>query len=263
MRRLVLLFSIAALAAVAVVATVAAAPKRAPTRTASHPARDGGDGGDGSYGPQSFLDLGASVGGPVTRTEVRRADSQAAALPQARSGRWQFVGPTNVGGRVTGLAVDPTTHPSTVYASVGSGGVFKSTDGGHVWKSAWPNGNNQAVGAIARGADGALYAGTGEGANPSGGGSTFMGDGIYKSTDGGTSWHLAGLPDSGSFARIVVNPDNPKEVWAAATGSLTWVSSQRGLYHSTDGGRTWQLALAPPATTSARLTWRLSLAIRT
>ena len=99
------------------------------------------------------------------------------------------------------------------------------------------------MGALARGSDGTLYAGTGEGSNPSGGGSTFMGDGLYTSHDGGASWQLSGLQDSGAFGRIVVNPDDPKEVWAAATGSLTWVSSQRGLYHSTDGGKTWQLAL--------------------
>jgi hypothetical protein len=173
----------------------------------------------------------------VTEAQVKRAAAQAAALPDAGSNsRWQFVGPSNVAGRVTDLAIDPTTSPSTVYASVGSGGVFKSTDGGNVWTPAWPTQSNQAVGALARGSDGTLYAGTGEGANPSGGGSTFMGDGLYTSHDGGATWQLSGLPDSGAFGRIVVNPDNPKEVWAAATGSLTWVSSQRGLYHSTDGG---------------------------
>src|SRR5262249_33598548 len=126
-----------------------------------------------------------------------------------------------------------------------SGGVWKSVDNGVTWTPVWPERYNQTIGALAMGSDGTLYAGTGEGSNPSGGGSTFMGDGLYKSTDGGATWSQAYLPDSGAFARIVVNPDNPKEVWAAAAGSLMWSSSQRGLWHSTDGGDTWSLALAP------------------
>jgi photosystem II stability/assembly factor-like uncharacterized protein len=242
MRRLVLLV-IGALVVVAIVTTTSVTAKRGPARAAAPVPWNGAE--KDSEGPQSFLDLAASSGDPVTQAEVKRAAAQADALPDATSTRWQFVGPSNVAGRVTDLAIDPTTTPSTVYASIGSGGVFKSTDAGNVWTPAWPTRSNQAVGALARGSDGTLYAGTGEGSNPSGGGSTFMGDGLYKSTDGGATWQLSGLPDSGAFARIVVNPDNPKEVWAAAAGSLTWVSGQRGLYHSTDGGDTWQLALAP------------------
>jgi photosystem II stability/assembly factor-like uncharacterized protein len=244
MKRFAVLFTLGLLAVVAV-ATMASVPARhARARvTARLPFNDVGE----SEGPQSFLDLAASAGRPVTQAQVQRAAAQAAALPDAAGDtRWQFVGPSNVAGRVTDLAIDPTTSPSTVYAAVGSGGVFKSTDAGNVWTPAWPTQNNQAVGALARGSDGTLYAGTGEGSNPSGGGSTFMGDGLYTSHDNGASWQLSGLPDSGAFGRIVVNPDDPNEVWAAATGSLTWVSSQRGLYHSTDRGKTWQLALGGP-----------------
>ncbi|WP_270039121.1 WD40/YVTN/BNR-like repeat-containing protein [Solirubrobacter ginsenosidimutans] len=197
--------------------------------------------------PQSMLDLASSVNGPVTEAQVKRASAQAAALPEAKSTRWQFVGPTNVGGRVIDVAVDPTTTPSTVFAAVSSGGgIMKSTDGGVTFTPSYPDDFTQSMGALARGSDGTLYAGTGEGSNPSGGGSTFMGDGIYRSTDDGDTWEFSGLPDSGAFGRIVVNPDNPKEVWAAASGSLTWVSSQRGLYHSLDGGKTWDLALSGP-----------------
>ena len=193
-----------------------------------------------------MLDLEAVDGPDVTQAQVKRASAQAAALPEADSSRWQFVGPTNVGGRVIDLAIDPTTTPEHgLRRRLQRRRVIKShRRRHHVWTPSWPDDITQSMGALARGSDGTLYAGTGEGSNPSGGGSTFMGDGLYKSTDGGASWQLSGLPDSGAFGRIVVNPDNPKEVWAAATGSLTWVSSQRGLYHSTDGGKTWQLALA-------------------
>ncbi len=243
MRRLVLLVA-GALVVVAIATLTSETPRSVPVRAEAPPPWSGSAEKE-TEGPQSFLDLAASAGKLVTEAQVKRAAAQADALPEATSTRWQFVGPSNIGGRVTDLAIDPTTNPSTVYASVGSGGVFKSTDGGNVWTPAWPTRSNQAVGALARGSNGTLYAGTGEGSNPSGGGSTFMGDGLYKSTDGGATWKLSGLPDSGAFARIVVNPDDPKEVWAAAAGSLTWVSGERGLYHSTDGGETWQLALAP------------------
>jgi photosystem II stability/assembly factor-like uncharacterized protein len=245
MRRLVLLVT-GALVVVAIATTASVTARRAPAHAASaEPPPWSGPADKEAEGPQSFLDLAAASGAPVTQAQLKRAAAQADALPDANSTRWQYVGPSNVGGRVIDVVVDPTTSPSTVYAAVSSGGVFKSTDGGNIWTPAWPTRTNQALGALARGSDGTLYAGTGEGSNPSGGGSTFMGDGLYKSTDGGATWKLSGLPDSGAFSRIVVNPDDPKEVWAASAGSLTWVSGERGLYHSTDGGETWQLALAP------------------
>lgn len=171
---------------------------------------------------------------------------------------WKFVGPTNIGGRITDIAVDPTTTPSTVYAAVASGGIMKSTDGGMTWTPAWPTSNVQVMGALARGSDGTLWAGTGE-ANPSGGGDQFLtdasplGNGIYKSTDGGQRWQLSGLPNSGAFGRIAVNPDNPNEVWAAASGWLNVTSHQRGLYHTTNGGKTWVRSLAPPNSTTGAI----------
>ena len=199
---------IGALLLAVIATTTSTATKGHPVHAAAPLAWNGAE--QDADGPQSFLDLAASSGQPVTQAEVQRAAAQADALPDASDTRWQFVGPSNIAGRVTDLAIDPTTSPSTVYASIGSGGVFKSTDAGNVWTPAWPTRSNQAVGALARGSDGTLYAGTGEGSNPSGGGSTFMGNGLHKLTDGGASWKLSGLQDSGSFARIVVSPDKPR-----------------------------------------------------
>ncbi|WP_203920756.1 WD40/YVTN/BNR-like repeat-containing protein [Rugosimonospora africana] len=202
------------------------------------------DGEDEDEAPAGYLDLKDSSGQPVTAAQIARAQRQAAAIPSGDNGAWTYTGPTNVGGRVVDLAVDPTTSPSTVYAAVSSGGIMKSTDGGVTWSAAWPTSNTQAMGALARGSDGTLWAGTGE-ANPSGGGLTFFGDGVYKSTDGGRDWKQWGLPNSAAFGRIVVNPQDPNEVWAAAAGSISWVAGQRGLYHTTNGGKDWKLALAP------------------
>jgi photosystem II stability/assembly factor-like uncharacterized protein len=206
------------------------------------------DGGAGDDVPPPPNPIGGLPGSPG---QVALARQQAMSIPVGDRTPWRFVGPTNIGGRVVDLALDPTTSPTTVYAAVSSGGIMKSTDGGKTWVPAWPSSNTQAMGALARGPDGTLWAGTGE-ANPSGGGDTFLGNGIYKSTDGGRRWELSGLPDSGAFGRIAVNPKNPDEVWAAASGWLSPISSQRGLYHLTDGGNNWKLSLAPPnATTGA------------
>ncbi|MFB7329554.1 WD40/YVTN/BNR-like repeat-containing protein [Streptomyces sp. NPDC056190] len=195
--------------------------------------------------PVDYLAVKHNSGHPVSAGQVTLARRQAARIPTGDASRpWQTVGPTNVGGRVIDLAIDPTTSPSTVYAGVSSGGIMKSTDGGVNWKAAWPSDTQQAMGALARGSDGTLWAGTGE-ANPSGGGTTFFGDGLYKSTDGGDSWDKWGLPDSGAFGRIAVDPKDPSQVWAAATGSLSWKSAQRGLYHLNNGGKDWKQALAP------------------
>jgi len=243
MRKVVLLV-IGVLAVVGIATAKSVTPKSAASHAAGPAPWSGAVKEDD--GPQSFLDVAAASGGPITQDQLKQAAAQAAALPDASDGgRWQFQGPTNIAGRVADIAIDPTTTPSTVYIAATTGGVWKSTDAGNTFTPAWPTRLNQAVGALARGSDGTLYAGTGEGSNPSGGGSTFMGNGLYISHDGGATWSQAKLPDSGAFARIVVNPDNPKEVWAAAAGSLMWSSSQRGLWHSTDGGETWSLALAP------------------
>ena len=82
---------------------------------------------------------------------------------------------------------------------------------------AWPADYPQAIGALARGSDGTLWAGTGE-ANASGGGITYVGDGVYKSTDDGVTWKNLGLDDAGMIGRIAVDPTNPERVLVAAAG---------------------------------------------
>ena len=100
---------------------------------------------------------------------------------------------------------------------------------------AWPNDYPQAIGSLARGSDGTLWAGTGE-ANASGGGITYVGDGVYKSTDGGVTWTNVGLENAGMIGRIAVDPTNPQRVLVAASGSLYSTGGKRGLYRTIDGG---------------------------
>jgi photosystem II stability/assembly factor-like uncharacterized protein len=202
----------------------------------------------GPEGPWVSYYAKESSGQPITMAELQQAKQQADAIPAPDHTPWQPIGPTNVGGRVVDLVVDPS-NPTTIYVAAAGGGIWKSTDEGMTFTSAWPGGNTQTMGALAMGPDGTLWAGTGE-ANPAGGGMTYFGNGVYKSTDGGKTWQNVGLTGSAAIGRIVVNPKNPNEVWVAAAGSIYTSSPQRGIYHTTDGGQTWQLALAPPNATT-------------
>ena len=119
--------------------------------------------------------------GGIPAGALEKAGAQAAALalatvrsdPQLATTRWQFVGPTNIGGRVVDIAVDPVV-PDTIYVAAATGGVWKSTDQGARFTSIWPATNPQAMGALVIASNGTLFAGTGE-ANPGGGSMTYGG----------------------------------------------------------------------------------------
>ena len=175
---------------------------------------------------------------------VRQARALRAATPAEQRGpSWALEGPTNIGGRLVDLVVD-RTQQNTVYVAAATGGVWKSTDAGGTLEQAWPDDASQSMGAIAQGADGAIWAGTGE-LNPGGGSITFGGTGVYRSADGGQTWQQRGLDDSGTTGRIVTHPTDPNVIYVAAGGSLFTPGGQRGIYKSTDGGRIWRQVLAP------------------
>jgi photosystem II stability/assembly factor-like uncharacterized protein len=201
--------------------------------------------------PDQYQDFKDSSGQDVSTAQLARAQAQADAVPSAPGASpWQLTGPTNVGGRVTDLVVD-NQAPDSLYVAASGGGVWKSTDAGMTYSPVWPETTVQTIGAIAQASNGTLYTGTGE-ANPPGGGLTYFGDGMYKSTDGGAHWSHIGLEQSASIGRIAVDPANPDVVYAAATGAVSRSAGQRGLYKTSDGGKTWAQVLAPPnATTGA------------
>ncbi len=203
---------------------------------------------DGRASPGAILALNWTSGQNATPAQIARAQSQANAVSQGSKASWKLVGPSNIGGRVVDLVVD-ANHPRTIYAAVSGGGVWKSTDAGTTFETAWPNSATQTMGALAIGSDGTLWAGTGE-ANPSGGGLTYFGDGVYKSTDGGTTWQHWGLTHSAAIGRIVVDPVDPQRVFVAAAGPVSRAGGQRGIYRVTRGGKDWKLVLAPPNSTT-------------
>ena len=193
--------------------------------------------------PSASVDIGQSH-----RAALAQAGQLSTGVSAAAA--WQSLGPANIGGRVTDLAVDPT-RTDTVYAGAATGGVWKSVDAGRTFVSAWNAALAPSIGALAITGSGVLYAGTGEG-NPGGGSVTFPGNGVYRSADGGATWTSVGLAGTDRIGRLAIDPTNANRTFAAAAGSLFVPGGPRGLYRTTNGGATWQLVLAgSTATTGA------------
>ncbi|MEM9885819.1 MAG: hypothetical protein AAF849_08005 [Bacteroidota bacterium] len=153
---------------------------------------------------------------------------------------WELLGPTNVGGRVTDIVLNPN-DPNIFFVGTSVGGIFKTTDRGQSWKAVFDKAGRLSIGdmAIAPSNTKVLYAGTGE-ANATATSGAFFGDGVYKSVNGGKSWTNMGLENSHHIGRVIVNPYNEDHVLVAAAGKLYDKNEERGLYESKDGGETWQ-----------------------
>lgn len=150
---------------------------------------------------------------------------------------WRNIGPANMMGRIA--AIDGlNTDYRTVLVGSASGGVYKSTNAGVTWDSIFDDYGSQSIGDVAffQGDPDTIWVGTGESTNRN---SVGWGDGIYKSTDGGTSFTHMGLKETRQISEIVPHPTDPNIVYVAALGSLFGPSGERGLYKTTDGGQTW------------------------
>lgn len=156
---------------------------------------------------------------------------------------WEFFGPSNIGGRVVDMAIDPQVEDQ-VFIAAASGGIWRSADAGATFETAWPDDGVQGMGSVAMTSDGVLFAGTGE-AQPGGGSITYGGNGIYRSTDRGETWENVGLADSYAIARLAIDATDEDRIFAAAAGNLFTPGGERGVYLSEDGGDTWEQVLAP------------------
>ncbi|MCX6560453.1 MAG: hypothetical protein NTZ26_08045 [Candidatus Aminicenantes bacterium] len=168
---------------------------------------------------------------------------QMKAVSKYKDLKWQFLGPTNISGRITDVAVvSPKGQIYTIYVGAASGGVWKTDNEGTTWEPVFDQGPSAAVGTLALDPSDpkTLYVGTGE-ANIFR--SSQSGTGVYKTADGGKTWTHLGLAGTGTIARIVVHPSDRKIIYVAASGNEWTRNPDRGVYKTVDGGTTWEKVL--------------------
>src|SRR6058998_1153719 len=174
--------------------------------------------------------------GPVLAQDVK-FDSDTISGLGARN-----IGSAAMSGRVAAIAAVKEDGRLTVYLGAASGGVWKSSNGGTTFKPVFDKESAQSIGAVAIDpqAPKTIWAGTGEAWTRN---SVSIGTGIYKSTDGGDSWTNMGLQNSERIAKIIIDPKNSDTVYACVPGRLWSDSEDRGVYKTTDGGKSWNKIL--------------------
>jgi len=151
------------------------------------------------------------------------------------------VGPVVQGGRITDIAVNES-NTKEFYIAFASGGVFKTSNNGITFNPVFDNQGALTIGDICLSAsnDQMLWVGTGENNSSR---SSYAGSGVYKSMNGGDSWEFMGLESTQHIGRIIIHPDNPDIVWVAAMGNLYTHNPERGVFKTTDGGKSWTKTL--------------------
>ncbi len=171
-----------------------------------------------------------ATGGPVQLSDVYFKNLKV---------RW--IGPAVMGGRISDIAIDPR-NPAVFYVGHAHGGVWKTGDNGVTFNPIFDKEHSLSIGAIAIAPSDSdvIWVGTGE---PNDRNTSGWGDGVYRSTDGGVHWENVGLKESREIARIAVHPKKPEVAYVAAVGHLWKDGGERGLYKTTDAGKTWKLVL--------------------
>ena len=151
------------------------------------------------------------------------------------------IGPAFMSGRIADIAIHPENN-NIWYVAVGSGGVWKTNNSGTTWEPVFDNQRSYSIGCVTIDENNPhiVWVGTGENV---GGRHVGYGDGVYRSDDGGKSWKNMGLKASNHISKIIIHPENSNIVWVAAQGPLWTKGGHRGLYKTTDGGKTWKKTL--------------------
>jgi photosystem II stability/assembly factor-like uncharacterized protein len=188
----------------------------------------------------AVLLAGAAPGVVEAAQKTAKAAAQPAATITADTFaglKFRSIGPAIMGGRIDDFAVVDSS-PSTFYVGTASGGILKTVNNGITFEPVFDDYEVSSIGdlAIAPSDPQVLYAGTGE---PNNRQSSSWGNGVYKTLDGGKTWTHVGLADTHHIGRVLVHPANPNVVYVAALGHLWGPNKERGLYKTTDGGRSW------------------------
>lgn len=162
--------------------------------------------------------------------------------PAYQSLQFRSIGPSVASGRIGDIAVDPK-NPAVWYIAAASGGVWKTTNAGITFQPVFDGQGSYSIGCLTIDPNNhnVIWVGTGENNNQR---SVAYGDGVYKSEDGGKSWKNMGLGKSEHIGKIIVDPRNSNNIYVAAYGPLWSAGGDRGIYKSTDGGKTWTVSLS-------------------
>ena len=194
------------------------------------------------YGQRPARRTAAPVARPEPKTAFNAATYDSLMLSEFA---WRPIGPAVTSGRIVDLAVaeGPESRVGDrlgklMYAASASGGVWKSVNAGTTWEPVFDKQGSSSIGDIALAPSNPeiVWVGTGESNNQR---SSSWGDGVYKSENGGKTWTNMGLKTSQHIGRIIVHPNNPNTVFVAAVGPLWTSGGERGLFRTTDGGKTW------------------------
>jgi photosystem II stability/assembly factor-like uncharacterized protein len=190
----------------------------------------------------AFLAPALSSQAPMPSSQAPAPVTQPAAINQSSdrllaSFRFRSIGPASMGGRIDDIAVSET-DPSIIYIGYAVGGVFKSDNNGTTFRPVFETYGTASIGDIAIHPTNPdiVYVGTGE---PNNRQTSSFGDGIYKTADGGKTFTNVGLRDTQTIARIVIDPRNPETVYVASPGHLFGPNPERGIFKTTDGGKSW------------------------
>ncbi|MFT6930078.1 MAG: photosystem II stability/assembly factor-like uncharacterized protein, partial [Candidatus Paceibacteria bacterium] len=187
--------------------------------------------------------IGAAQMAPTPKTEIQKALQQKESRDDnslVKNIPFKNIGPTIMSGRVVDIDVNPS-NPTEFYVGYASGGLWYTNNNGTTFTPIMDNSLTQNVGDIAVDwKTGNIWVGTGEN-NASR--SSYAGIGLLKSVDKGKTWQQMGLEDSHHIGRIILNPANPNEVIVGVTGHLYSPNDERGIYKTTDGGKTWNKTL--------------------
>ncbi len=182
--------------------------------------------------PNSKIPAGARENAFKQKKELEYKLAKSDAYLMAQQPEWKTVGPFNVGGRIKSIVTHPTDK-NIIYAAAAAGGIWKTTNAGSNWLPIFDFETSIAFGQLAIDSKNpnVIYAGTGEAVV--GAGQTYLGTGLYKSTDAGNSWRLMGMTDAGAFSKIIVSENNPNLIYCAT------IIGNGGVWKSVDAGESF------------------------